>query len=152
MDTSRSRIAAGLFAISLLAGVNLGTDQAAAFGAGAEGIAPGGAQRGYAIGVVVDRKDETTAKRDAVDECKKYGNRAAQDRCHVVATFKDQCMAVVQDPKLERLELDGPSEPAKRRLAQKLSVGAKALPGRIAKLFARIISSIAMALQRVRSS
>ena len=78
--------------------VVLRTNGALAAGAIAEGIAPGGPQKGYAIGIVTNLPDEDAAKASAIDACKKLGNAAAQKQCHVVSTFTDRCGTVVQDP------------------------------------------------------
>ncbi len=88
----------------------LATEQAAAAGAVAIGIAPGGAQNGYASGYEVNDPDIDTAKTDALSQCKKpqanvsgtpanSGTLAAQAKCEVVATFTNKCYAQALDPK-----------------------------------------------------
>jgi hypothetical protein len=88
----------------------LATEQAAAAGAVAIGIAPGGAQNGYASGYEVNDPDIDTAKTDALSQCKKpqanvsgtpanSGTLAAQAKCEVVATFSNKCYAQALDPK-----------------------------------------------------
>jgi uncharacterized protein DUF4189 len=83
----------------LLAAVAVAPKMARAAGALAEGIAPGGAQHGYAVGITVNAPDENTAKELALRKCRNEGNAAAQNRCQVVKTFTDQCATSVEDPK-----------------------------------------------------
>lgn len=87
-------------AMSLLAVVVLWSGRAAAEGAVAIGIAPGGAQHGYAVGFGLNAKDQASARSSAVSACKKStgSNPAAQERCAVVATFHNQCVASALDP------------------------------------------------------
>ena len=83
----------------VLAAATLGPIRADAAGAVAEGIAPGGPQLGYSIGLSSDYPDENLAKEKALATCKQYGNSASQAECHVVATFANQCATAVEDPK-----------------------------------------------------
>jgi len=85
--------------LCLLAAATLCPIRADAAGAVAEGIAPGGPQRGYSVGLATNYADEKQAKERAVAECKKQGNLASQQQCHVVATFTNQCATSVEDPK-----------------------------------------------------
>jgi hypothetical protein len=77
----------------------LNNNAALAAGAVAEGIAPGGVQKGYSLGISSNQIDEAHAKTEAVATCQKYGDQASQKACHVVTTFTDQCATVVEDPK-----------------------------------------------------
>src|SRR5271170_1929210 len=88
-----------LRATCLITAVIVGATQCDAAGAIAEGIAPGGAQLGYSIGIATNQPDEVAAKKAAVTECKKYGDAQSQAACHAVATFSNQCATSVEDPK-----------------------------------------------------
>lgn len=72
-----------------------------AVGAVAVGIAPGGVIQGFAGGHSVDAADEKSARAAAIDGCHKSTGapKTAQNACHVVQTFKDQCYAIALDPK-----------------------------------------------------
>lgn len=98
---SNFRKASAIAAMSLLAAVVLRSGPAAAEGAVAIGIAPGGVQHGYAVGFALNSKDEASARTAATAACKKStgSNAVAQEKCAVVAVFHDQCVASALDPK-----------------------------------------------------
>lgn len=100
MQMSHFPQAAAIAALSLLTTVLLWSGQAVAEGAVAVGIAPGGAQHGYAVGFALNSKDEAQARTAAINACKKStgSNPAAQEKCAVVATFHNQCVASALDP------------------------------------------------------
>lgn len=87
----------------------LATSQAVAAGAGAIGIAPGGASQGYASGFSVNAANIETAKAQALGRCRKpennisgtasnSGTLAAKAECQVVVTFVRKCYAEALDP------------------------------------------------------
>ncbi len=72
-----------------------------AVGAVAIGISPGGVIEGFAGGHAVNEPDAESARKEAVDSCRRSTGAAksAQEACGVVATFKDACYAIAIDPK-----------------------------------------------------
>jgi hypothetical protein len=102
---------AAIVTLVALASVFICGNRAHSEGAIAEGIAPGGAAKGYEVGVKVNRATPEEARNEAVAECKKVpekvasgappdsGNAKARQRCAVVATFHDKCVALAVDPK-----------------------------------------------------
>jgi len=74
---------------------------AEAAGALAVGVAPGGAQMGFAYGMNANKPDADQAKTDAVGACgkAKESNAKARSRCMPIGTYTDQCASVAMDPK-----------------------------------------------------
>jgi hypothetical protein len=101
----------GTVALLAFAAVFIANNRANSEGAIAEGIAPGGAAKGYGISIRVDRPDRDAARTDALAGCRKgpektaagaaldSGNAKARARCEVVASFRNKCAAVALDPK-----------------------------------------------------
>ena len=87
-------------AVVLLAQTLAGPPAGAA-GALAVGVAPGGAQDGFAYGMNSNKASTDAARQDAVKACgsAKESNDAARSRCKSVSTFVNKCAAVSMDPK-----------------------------------------------------
>jgi hypothetical protein len=94
-----------------LAVIFMASNRANSEGAIAEGIAPGGPSRGYAISVRVNKSTTDAARTDVLAGCHKgpahvasgalpdSGQAKARARCDVVTTFSNKCAAVALDPK-----------------------------------------------------
>jgi hypothetical protein len=94
-----------------LAAIFIGNNRANSDGAVAEGIAPGGAAKGYGISIRVNRPNADEARADALAGCRKGSEHAvsgqpadegaarARARCEVVTTFSNKCAAAAFDPK-----------------------------------------------------
>jgi hypothetical protein len=101
-------VAVGALALAAVLAAN---NPASSAGAIAEGIAPGGISKGYAISLRTDRSDMDAARADVLAGCRKgpehvasgarpdAGQAKARKNCEVVATFNDKCSAVALDPK-----------------------------------------------------
>jgi len=87
-------------AVTLLAQM-LACLPAAAAGALAVGVAPGGAQDGFAFGMNSNKPSAEAARQEAVKACgsAKESNDVARARCKSVGTFTNQCAAMSMDPK-----------------------------------------------------
>jgi Domain of unknown function (DUF4189) len=74
---------------------------AGAAGALAVGVAPGGAQDGFAFGMNSNKPNAEAARQDAIKACgtAKESNDVARSRCKSVGTFTNQCAAMSMDPK-----------------------------------------------------
>ncbi|HUI95645.1 MAG TPA: DUF4189 domain-containing protein, partial [Xanthobacteraceae bacterium] len=72
-----------------------------AAGALAVGVAPGGAQDGFAFGMNSNKANAEAARQDAVKACgsAKESNDVARSRCKSVGTYTNQCAAMSMDPK-----------------------------------------------------
>ncbi len=104
----RPRVVALLLAC---AAIIVASQRADAEGAIAEGIAPGGAAKGYQISSMVNRPTTAAARADALAACKKApektasgappdsGNEKARAHCVIVTTFRNKCAAMAVDPK-----------------------------------------------------
>jgi Domain of unknown function (DUF4189) len=79
----------------------LWANHAGAAGALAVGVAPGGAQNGFAFGIDSNRGNAAKARAKALARCRetKESNPAARSRCMVVGTFRRECVVVAIDPK-----------------------------------------------------
>jgi len=88
-----------LITIYLLATATLWPTQVTAESAVAVGIVPGGVAQGYAIGFGLNYKTMDLARQSALDACHNSTGGAAKERCEVVATFHNQCVASAIDPK-----------------------------------------------------
>jgi hypothetical protein len=99
--------------ISLLAWAAIFTanNRAHSEGAIAEGIAPGGVIKGYAISLRSNRPDKDAARSDALAGCQKApehvasgarpdaGQAKARAQCEVVVTFTNKCASLALDTK-----------------------------------------------------
>jgi hypothetical protein len=104
----RRCVAFGLLAWCAIFSAN---NPANATGAIAEGVAPGGVSKGYAISLRADKPDAETARADALAGCRKgpervasgalpdEGQAKARKQCEIVSTFSNQCAALALDPK-----------------------------------------------------
>jgi hypothetical protein len=72
---------------------------AAAEGALAIGITGDVAKDGYSIGINVNSKTAQEARDSALNWCKTHGAKQTEDKCQIVTTFRNQCVAEAQDPK-----------------------------------------------------
>ncbi len=56
---------------------------------------------GFASGIALGQADAEKARAVALEQCRTQatGGAPAKERCHVVSTFSDQCVAVTEDPK-----------------------------------------------------
>jgi lipoprotein NlpI len=92
-----------------LAAIFIGNNRANSEGAIAEGIAPGGVAKGYAITLQANWPNRDVARANALDRCRKPSEKAASGaplnnakaraRCEVVMSFSNKCAAVAVDPK-----------------------------------------------------
>jgi hypothetical protein len=91
----------GLGVMAVVAVQILWAGQVNGAGAVAVGIAPGGAQRGFAYGMNSNHATAADAQTKALDACKsaKESNAAARSRCRLIGTFNGQCASVAMDPK-----------------------------------------------------
>lgn len=95
---------------------------AAAEGALAIGIAPGGVAKGYATGFSINQPNAKTARSSAVEQCKRTrsSNDEARSGCEVIVTFRNKCIASALDPQKGTPGAGwglGPSEEAADELA-----------------------------------
>jgi Domain of unknown function (DUF4189) len=72
---------------------------AAAEGALALGITGDVAKDGYSIGINVNSKTGQEARDSALNWCKTHGAKQTEEKCQIVTTFRNQCVAEAQDPK-----------------------------------------------------
>lgn len=87
--------------VLMLAASTLWPTAGVADGALAVGLPANVARQGFANGYSWDNSTMETARTRAIEGCRESrgASKIAKDLCRVVATFRDQCVAVAIDPK-----------------------------------------------------